>query len=239
MIDHSSLKGINELLMLKRIITMTLNESIDNFLNRASVAINNALTTPKIQQYLNEYGYTPEKIKQGKTLYETALNTQQQQRQQYGEQISATETFNQLWKTAKESYMRCLKIARIGFKKEAGISTKLALNGSRKDTFSGWLLQTKQFYTNTLNNPNILNGLKEYGITKAKLEACEAETEAVENASLAQEKKKGDAQNSTKIRDKAIDELSDWLSDFIAIARIALEAEPQLSESLGILERNK
>ncbi len=216
---------------------MGLSEPIDNFLNRASVAINNAMTTPKIQQYLNEYGYTPEKIKQGKTLYETALNAQQQQRKKYGEQISATDSFNQLWKTAKESYIRCLKIARVAFKKDPGIITELALNGDRKKNFSGWLLQTKQFYTNALNNPKILNSFKEYGITEAKLKACQAEMQAVETASLVQEKQKGDAQNTTKIRDKAIDELSDWLSDFIAIARISLEAEPQLLESLGIKER--
>ena len=217
---------------------MGLSEPIDNFLNRASVAINNALTTPKIQDYLNQYGYTLEKIQQGKTLYESALNLQQQQRKEYGEQISATESFNELWTKAKESYMRCLKIARIAFKKDAGITTQLALNGSRKDTFSGWLLQTKQFYTNTLNNPDILNGFKEYGINKAKLQAYQAETEAVEAASLVQEKEKGDAQNATQIRDKAIDELNEWLSDFIAIARIALETEAQLLESLGILERS-
>ena len=217
---------------------MALNEPIDNFLNRAFVAINNALTTPKIQDYLTQYGYTAEKIQEGKSLYETALNLQQQQRKEYGEQISATESFNELWDTAKESYMKCLKIARIAFQKDAGITTELALNGSRKESFSGWLLQAKQFYTNTLNNPEILNGFKEYGITKAKLQAYQAETEATEAASLEQEKKKGDAQNATQIRDKAIDELNDWLSDFIAIARIALETEPQLLESLGILERS-
>lgn len=45
---------------------MALSESIDSFLNRAHVAINNALSTPQIQQYLKEYGYTPEKIKTGR-----------------------------------------------------------------------------------------------------------------------------------------------------------------------------
>ena len=217
---------------------MAIKEPIDIFFNRASVAINNALTTPKIQNYLKEYGYTAEKIQQGKALYETALNLQQQQRKEYGEQFSATESFYELWETAKESYMKCLKIARIAFKEDAGIITELALNGTRKQTFSGWLLQAKQFYSNTLNNPEILNGFKEYGITKAKLEACQAEMQAAETASLVQEKEKGDAQNATQIRDKAIDELNDWLSDFIAIARIALETESQLLESLGILERS-
>lgn len=217
---------------------MKISEPIDSFLNRASVAINNALTTPEIQAHLKTYGYTAEKIQQGKTLYETALQTTTQQRKAYGEQISATETFNQQWKTAKDSYMRCLKVARIAFKNNGGIATELALNGSRKENFSGWLLQAEQFYLNSLSNPKILKDLQQYGINKAKLEACQAEITAVKTANLTQEKEKGDAQHSTQIRDKAINELSEWLSNFIAIARIALEPEPQLLESLGILERS-
>jgi hypothetical protein len=213
---------------------MKLNASLDSFFNRASVAINNALAIPKIQAYLKEYGYPPEKIQQGKTLYETALESQQQQRKKYGEQISATQAFNELWTTAKESYMRYLKIARIAFKNETGIITELALNGIRKQTFSGWLSQANQFFENALNNPQVLVELKEYGITKAKLKAAQADTKAVEAASLLQEKKKGNAQNATQIRDQAIEELNDWLKDFMAIARIALEPEPQLLESLGI-----
>ncbi len=217
---------------------MALGESIDSFLNRARVSINNALSTPQIQQYLKEYGYTPEKIQTGKTLYETALAAQQKQRQEYGEQISATEALNRLWEEAQTSYMRCVKIARIAFKNNPGIATQLAINGTRKRNFSGWLLQAKQFYINALGNPEILKGLAEYGITKAKLQGCQKQMEIVETANLTQEKEKGEAQNATKIRDRAMDELNEWSSDFIAIARIALEEEPQLLESLGILERS-
>jgi hypothetical protein len=60
----------------------------------------------------------------------------------------------------------------------------------------------------------------------------------VETANLVQTKEKGESQNATKVRDAAVDSLSAWLSDFIAISRIALEEEPQLLESLGILQRS-
>jgi hypothetical protein len=217
---------------------MPLNESFESFFNRAQVTIDNALQLPKIQNYLQEYGYTLEKLRQGKVLYETAFKLQQQQRREYGEQIAATETLNKLWETAQASYMKCVKIARVAFKNNAGIATELDLNGIRKRTISGWLLQVQQFYNNALANPQILASLAEYGITEEKLKFCLAEVEAVAQANLVQEKEKGDAQNATKTRDKAVDELDDWLSDFIAIAKIALEAEPQLLESLGILERS-
>jgi hypothetical protein len=217
---------------------MPLDESIENFFNRAQVAIDNALNLPTIQAYLKEYGYTPEKLNQGKSLYQTALDLQQKQRQKYGEQIAATENLNQLWDIAQASYMKYLKIARVAFKDNPGIATELDLNGTRKRNISGWLLQAQQFHKNALAKRQTMATLAEYGITIEKLQASLAEVEAVSQANLVQDKEKGEAQNATRVRDQAIDKLDKWLSDFVAIARIALESEPQLLESLGILERS-
>ena len=171
-------------------------------------------------------------------LYEKALAAQQQQKAEYGEQVGATATLNEAWSTAKKSYMRLVKIARIAFKRNVGVAIKLDLNGDRKQSLSGWLLQAKQFYTNALGDPEVINALGQYGITSAKLEAAQAQMQAVEAADLTQEKEKGEAQSATKMRDGAIDALDDWLDDFVAIARVALEEDPQLLETMGILERS-
>ncbi|ACB53208.1 hypothetical protein cce_3860 [Crocosphaera subtropica ATCC 51142] len=200
--------------------------------------IDNALTFVEIQTYLNQYGYTKIKLQEGKKLYSIALEAYQKQQQRYGQQMSSTKTVNELWKNAKDSYMRCVKIARVAFKDNNGIARTLGLNGKRKTTLSGWLNQAKQFYQNALNDPEILKRLTEYGITKTKLEVVKTDTDLLENASLIREKEKGDAQNATDLKDQALENLRLWLKDFIAIAKIALETEPQLLEGLGVLKRS-
>ena len=179
---------------------MPIRQKTDRFLHRAHVAIDNALNFAEIQTYLNQYGYTKIKLQEGQKLYTIALEACQKQQQEYGQQMSSTETVNTLWKEAKESYMRCVKIARVAFKNNPGVARALGLNGERKKSLSGWLNQAKQFYHNALNDPEIIKKLTEYGITRIKLEAAKDDTDALETASLRQEKGKGNAQNATQFK---------------------------------------
>jgi len=215
---------------------MPTKQNLETSLDRARIAIENALSNPTIQTYLSEYGYSKAKLQAGQQLYQTALDLQQKQRREYGEQIEATTERDQLWDIAHATYMKFVKIARIAYKNNSGIAAQLGLNGERKQSLSGWLMAANQFYTNTLTNDSILKTLAEYGITPAKLESGKNEVQALATANLAQTKEKGEAQEATQKRDAALDALSDWISDFVAIARIALEPESQLLESLGIKE---
>lgn len=59
----------------------------------------------------------------------------------------------------------------------------------------------------------------------------------VESKLAAQLKETGEAQAATEARDKALDALMDWMSDFRAIAKLALAGDPQQLEMLGIVTR--
>jgi hypothetical protein len=213
-----------------------MSRSTESLLKDARVMINNALTDPFIRDCLIECGYTSDRVQAGKVLYEIALTAFQKQQADFGEQISATAALKQSWDKAKVSYVRLVKITRVAFKGDAGTATRLGLNGKRKNTLAGWLLQAQQFYSNALSSPDLLVTLAKYGVTLTKLEAAQAEMYAVELANQQQEREKGEAQDATQARDAAIAALNKWLSDFVAIARIALEERPQLLESLGILK---
>lgn len=64
------------------------------------------------------------------------------------------------------------------------------------------------------------------------------ELEALENKYNQQLKEKGEAQTATELRNEVLYALQDWMSDFIAIAKIALEDKSQLLEMLGIVKSN-
>lgn len=51
-------------------------------------------------------------------------------------------------------------------------------------------------------------------------------------------KEKGESQDATKLKDTAFGELDDWMREFYAVAKIALEDNPQLLESLEKFVRN-
>ena len=133
--------------------------------------------------------------------------------------------------------MRLVKVARVALKNNPGAVTKLSLSGTRKKSLSGWTAQATQFYKNALGDKEILTALKEFGMNEQKLKAGLNLVKAIETANLTQEEEKGQAQAATQTKDAAIDELQDWLSDYLAIAKIALEEDPQLLEGLGILQR--
>ncbi len=212
--------------------------SIEGRLLAAQVAIHNALDDAELQGYLAEYGYDQAKLAVGQALYETALKAQQTQKVEYGDQYDATDNVHRLWEEANGAYMRYTKVARIALRDQRGTMSKLGLRGRRKRAIAGWLVQARQFYGNLLTEEQLLERMSEFGITQAKLEMSQAQVDEVEQAYRVQGQERGAAQDATQARDAALDALSQWMSDFIAIARLALEERPQYLEKLGVSERS-
>jgi hypothetical protein len=210
--------------------------TIDERLLAAQTAIDNALSDPSVQGYLAQFGYDAARLQAGRALLARVQELHLKQKAEYGDQYAATDALNAAWKEADAAYMRLLKVARIALKGERGAVERLALDGDRKHSFSGWLAQARQFYGGALGSAEIQTKLAQFGVTQAAMEQAQALVNAAEAASLAQAKERGEAQDATQARDAALDALDDWTGDFVAIARVALEAQPQYLEKLGVVE---
>jgi hypothetical protein len=76
--------------------------------------------------------------------------------------------------------------------------------------------------------------LTAYGVTAEHLGEAQTQLAAVAAANVAQQRRKGVAQESTRARDAAFVALNRWMRDFLAIARMALAEKPQLLEQIGV-----
>jgi vacuolar-type H+-ATPase subunit I/STV1 len=108
--------------------------------------------------------------------------------------------------------------------------------GRRQQSYSGWIKQASIFYTNALIDEGVKTALSSFGITEQALQEGQDNVNEVQPKLAAQLKENGEAQASTQARDESLEDLLDWMSDFVAIARIALENDAQLLEVLGIVE---
>ena len=211
------------------------NHAIESELLFAKTVITNA-GQPPLSESLAVYGYDEATIQEGEQLRATAQELQAKQVKEYGEQYQATDELASARTNANAHYMVHVKIGRVALAKDRGLWESLLLSGRRARSDSGWLKQAKTFYTNAIGSTAVQEKLGKYNITLEKLQEGQAAVKEVERTLAAQLKEKGEAQQATEDRDFAFDDLQDWLSDFIAIARIALEGKPQHLEMLGIVE---
>ncbi|MGE5582545.1 MAG: hypothetical protein ACM3X9_08385 [Bacillota bacterium] len=212
---------------------------IDEFLLSAQVMIENALSDSGVKTALAGYGFTENKIMDIKKLYEEVAALHNAQKKEYGEQVAATSELNEIWEQADRRYMKTLKIARVSFKDNVKAYKAMILYGDRKQSLSGWLEQAKALYSNILNDPGMLAVIGEYGYTPEKLKEEEALIDQVTAKHLEQKKEIGEAQEATQNRDKKLDELAMRISGLRAVAKVALDENPQMLEKLGILARTQ
>ena len=212
---------------------------IDQFLLASQVMIENSLQDEQIKEALAAYGYTEEKLNQGKKLYNKAEELHIARKMEYGEQIAATAELDAVWDHAEKQYMKTLKTARVALKENVRAYESTMLFGDRKRSLSGWLEQARAFYSNVLADPDFLSALSAYGYTQEKLQQESALIDQVIAKHLAQKKEMGEAQEATDLRDKALDNLAKWISNFRAVVKVVLEENPQQLEKLGILARTK
>ncbi len=208
-------------------------KTIDERTHAAQVAIDNALGIPGILNCVNAFGYNKNELGVGKGLHDKVVALVIKQKAEYGDQFEATKELNDAWAIAKDAYGNSVTVARVAFKKAPKAVTTLGLSGKRKETLSGFIQEATLFYDNLPTTPKLLEGMKRFGYTKTKILSEKKLLNAVIRLNNKQEKEKGEAREATLKRDKMIDKLDAWMSDFREIAKVALADNPKWLDKLG------
>jgi hypothetical protein len=209
-------------------------ESPEEAMRRYHITLTNAPSDPGIMAELKKFNYDEARLKQGAGLLAKTVGLYAEQKKEYGEQIEASEEFRSLWVRSKAAYNDTLQIARTAFASDGNAYTALMLAGKRKVSKSGWSEQALTLYRNLLATPAFMEKIGYFGYTRDKLDAEQRMVMDVIAADARHKKEMGESQEATEVRDNSFEELSDWMSKFYVVAKIALASKPQWLEKLGI-----
>lgn len=207
-------------------------------LEQFRVALDNAVNQPLIASLMTEFGYGVAVIDQGKTIWETAYDAYLSNETEDDETKEAYDNFKILKMHVLSTYKLYRRKAKAVYKRDTLTLERLGIKGSFSSTYVVWLQTVDKFYTVALADETIQSRLAILKITAETLSASQAQVAELKAARTTCILEKGESQDATKIKDEAMKELDYWMSDFYAVAAIALEDHPQLLEALGKVIRS-
>ena len=214
------------------------NQTEAEALEQYRVSFENVEKQPEIATIMAEFGYDETLLTEGKTLLTKTRQAFDFNKKEDDETTEAYKNFTELKENLAKTYTLHRKKGKVIFRKEPTTLSKLALTGSLPTAYIKWLETVKKFYTVASADSDVQSKLVRLKITTEEINGT---IELITNLELARAeylREKGESQDATKLKDKAFGEIDDWMSEFYAVAKIALEDNPQLLESLGKFVRS-
>jgi hypothetical protein len=214
------------------------SNSQTEILEISKIALQNVETNPIIKPLMEALGYNTAKIDAGKALLSEAKTQFNTNKSLEDARAKAYKDFEDLKISIEAKYSKDRKKAKIIYKQDALVLKELGIKGIIPKSYVKWLETVNLFYNLLNTDADILAKLAPLQVTQEHVTALIADLNTLEDLRAAYIQAKGNAQNATKTKNKAFKDLEKWMSDFYAVARLALEGEPQLLESLGKLVKS-
>ena len=170
---------------------------------------------------------------EGERLLQKAIEMYQGNKSENAGRTLAYENFSSLWDEMESIYSIHRKKSKIIFKNNPGIQKKLLIAKPIPETFESWIQSVNIFYMHLFNDPILKKKVLRLKITPDEIQEAIGKLEKLEKSRSAYILEKGEAQNATQLKNEAFTNLEKWMSDFFAVAKIALANNPQLLEALG------
>ena len=207
-------------------------------LERYRVALENVTAQSEIATIMAEFGYDAALIEEGKQLFTQTREAFDNNQREDDETSQTYSLFIQNRTALAGTYSLHRKKAKVVFRKDLEIMKRLNLDTAIPEAYLKWLETVKKFYTEMLADTALQEKIARLKVTADDLNAANALVSVLETARSEYLKEKGESQDATKTKDEAFSRLDDWMSEFYAVARIALEDNIQLLEALGVIVRN-
>jgi len=220
------------------IMTTRASRAESAILERYRVALENATSQPEIATIMAEFGYDSALIEEGKNLFTQTRQAYDNNVKEDDETSQAYSNFMDKKKQLEDTYSLHRKKAKVVFRNEPEIMKRLIIDGTVPKAYVNWLEIVKKFYTEVLADTTLQTKLSRLKVSVEDLNAANTLITELETARAVYMKEKDESQDATTAKDNVFAKLDSWMSEFYAVARIALEDNIQLLEALGVIVRN-
>ncbi|MDY0082962.1 MAG: hypothetical protein RBR74_07260 [Ignavibacteriaceae bacterium] len=203
------------------------------------VALTNAVSQPEVAATMAEFGYSAEEIAKGNKLLAQTTTAYESNKTEDNETVAARAVLDEKIEKVSDQYSLDRKKGKVVYRNDEVMLKKLGLTGSIPQSYAKLIATMKTFYNGVDSDTAAQEKLARLKITPKEIKASIAAIKDLENSRAEYLKEVGESQDATKAKDDAFAKIDDWMSEFFAVAKIAMEDNPQLLESLGVLVRSK
>ncbi len=202
-------------------------------LSYSDVAIANVENQPTISAAMAELGYDNAMIEEGKALNQAAHDAYKFNKQEDDETRESYQRFEEAKTALNKLYSLHRKKAKVVFRDEPIVLNRLMLASALPGAYINWLVGVEKFYDGMLADEALQTRMARLKLTPDELTQGRTLIANLKSKRTAYLLEVGESEAATKAKDEALAKLDRWMSEFYAVARIALEDQPQLLEALG------
>lgn len=182
--------------------------------------------------------FTPERLTNGITMYESALAAFNSQKLEKKEASQATRSYNEVYDAIDAKLVKIRKAGRYFFKSDTVRNDLLQLDEAIPTNFAEWIIFTEATVDAIAADATIQEKFTLVGITPEEITAIKDQLSQVQTLKLTAEKEDGEAQVATVLKKETMDELTAYCSELRACLDLFYEgSERQILEEVGILVR--
>lgn len=187
-------------------------------------------STPEAQQLLERFGYTVQRLQEGRQLLDQAQAAYRSVQELRSTQKDATRSLHQDWDRLRRRYQVQSATARRVLGKEMA-----QVRGRAPRGYSHWVNEAQDFYAAMLRTPAFLEKLAEASITPEELSRSAQLIQELMNRKNNQTHSRRNLLDGNHNRQRQQEDLRIWIQELLRVAPLAFRNQPGLLSALHAL----